>query len=126
MLLIHPAHLMAPCLTSQVRNLNYLNRDLEKVLLITANPDAHALQPDNAVKVCPLRVSIVVKLCSMACSAACHVSHHAVPVSCGVHHISARRARGPMASSLCLHPRVGPKIPGQVHPHDSCPFVHVC
>ena len=35
----------------QVRNLNYLNRDLDKVLLITANPDAHALQPDNAVKV---------------------------------------------------------------------------
>ena len=66
------------------------------------------------------------ELCSMACTAACHVSHHAVPVSCGVHHISARRARGPMASSLCLHSRVGPKIPGQVHPHDSCPFVLVC
>ena len=56
MLLNHPAHLTAACLTLQVRNLNYLNRDLEKVLLITANPDAHALQPDNAVKVCPLRV----------------------------------------------------------------------
>lgn len=37
--------------SAQVRNLNYLNRDLDKVLLITANPDAHALQPDNAVKV---------------------------------------------------------------------------
>lgn len=36
----------------QVRNLSYLNRDLDKVLLITANADAHALQPDNAVKVC--------------------------------------------------------------------------
>ena len=35
----------------QVRNLNYLNRDLDKVLLITANPDAHDMQPDNAVKV---------------------------------------------------------------------------
>jgi import inner membrane translocase subunit TIM50 len=35
----------------QVRNLNYLNRDLDKVLLITANPDAYALQPDNAIKV---------------------------------------------------------------------------
>ena len=36
----------------QVRNLSYLNRDLDKVLLITANADAHALHPDNAVKVC--------------------------------------------------------------------------
>ncbi len=35
----------------QVRNLNYLNRDLDKVLLITANADAYELHPDNAVKV---------------------------------------------------------------------------
>ncbi|CAL5218977.1 g732 [Coccomyxa viridis] len=39
-----------------VRNLNYLNRDLDKVLLITANPDAHALQPDNAVKLKPWKL----------------------------------------------------------------------
>jgi len=36
---------------AQVRNLNYLNRDLDKVLLVTANADAYALQPDNAIKV---------------------------------------------------------------------------
>jgi TFIIF-interacting CTD phosphatase-like protein len=37
----------------QVRNLDYLNRDLSKVLLITANPNAYHLQPDNAIKVSP-------------------------------------------------------------------------
>lgn len=37
----------------QVRNLEYLNRDLSKVLLITANPNAYHLQPDNAIKVSP-------------------------------------------------------------------------
>ena len=50
---------IALCLTLQVRNLNYLNRDLDKVLFITANPDAHALQPDNAVKVCLLHALLV-------------------------------------------------------------------
>ena len=50
---------MGPCLTLQVRNLNYLNRDLDKVLFITANTDAHALQPDNAVKVCLLYALLV-------------------------------------------------------------------
>ena len=39
---------------AQVRNLNYLNRDLDKVLLITANEDAYSLQADNAIKVCSL------------------------------------------------------------------------
>ena len=38
----------------QVRNLNYLNRDLGKVLLITANADAYHLQPENAIKARPL------------------------------------------------------------------------
>ena len=47
-----------------MRNLNYLNRDLDKVLLITANPDAHDMQPDNAVKVC-FATSL---LCAMACN----------------------------------------------------------
>ena len=40
----------------QVRNLNYLNRDLSKVLLITASTDAYHLQPDNAIKACCPRV----------------------------------------------------------------------
>ncbi|CAL8462668.1 g2201 [Coccomyxa elongata] len=39
-----------------VRNLNYLNRDLEKVLLITANADAYELHPDNAVKLKPWKL----------------------------------------------------------------------
>ena len=34
-----------------VRDLSKLNRDLGKVLLITADPDASVLQPDNAVLV---------------------------------------------------------------------------
>ena len=34
----------------QVRNLNFLNRDLSKCLLVTANTDAYHLQPDNAIK----------------------------------------------------------------------------
>lgn len=40
--------------------MNYLNRDLDKVLLVTANADAYALQPDNAIKVthCPSISSI--------------------------------------------------------------------
>ncbi|KAG7670085.1 hypothetical protein Ndes2526B_g06470 [Nannochloris sp. 'desiccata'] len=33
-----------------VRDLSKLNRDLKQVLLITADPDAFALQPENAVK----------------------------------------------------------------------------
>ena len=36
-----------------VRDLSKLNRDLGKVLLITANPDAASLQKDNAVIVSP-------------------------------------------------------------------------
>ncbi len=47
----------------QVRNLNYLNRDLEKVLLITANADAYELHPDNAVKVCPTHTLIATRQC---------------------------------------------------------------
>jgi len=34
-----------------VRDLSKLNRDLSNVLLITADPDAYYLQPDNAIKV---------------------------------------------------------------------------
>jgi import inner membrane translocase subunit TIM50 len=42
------------CGEAQVRNLQYLNRDLSKVLLITASADAYHLQPDNAIKArCP-------------------------------------------------------------------------
>jgi import inner membrane translocase subunit TIM50 len=33
-----------------VRDLSMLNRDLKQVLLITASPDAYALQPENAIK----------------------------------------------------------------------------
>ena len=33
-----------------VRDLSKLNRDLKQVLLLTADPDAYALQPDNAIK----------------------------------------------------------------------------
>lgn len=33
-----------------VRDLSKLNRDLKQVLLITADPDAYSLQPENAVK----------------------------------------------------------------------------
>ena len=35
-----------------VRDLSKLNRDLSKVLLVSADPDAWTLQPENAVKVC--------------------------------------------------------------------------
>jgi TFIIF-interacting CTD phosphatase-like protein len=34
-----------------VRDLSKLNRDLSNVLLITSDPDAFFLQPDNAIKV---------------------------------------------------------------------------
>ena len=34
-----------------VRDLSKLNRDLGKVLFITADKDAYALQPENAIKV---------------------------------------------------------------------------
>ena len=35
---------------THVRDLSKLNRDLHQVLLITADPDAYALQPENAIK----------------------------------------------------------------------------
>lgn len=34
-----------------VRDLSKLNRDMRQVLFITADPDAFALQPENAIKV---------------------------------------------------------------------------
>ena len=34
-----------------MRDLSKLNRELSHVLLVTADPDAHYLQPDNAIKV---------------------------------------------------------------------------
>ena len=34
-----------------MRDLSKLNRDLSNVLLITSDPDAFFLQPDNAIKV---------------------------------------------------------------------------
>lgn len=34
-----------------VRDLSKLNRDLKQVLMITADPDAYSLQPENAIKV---------------------------------------------------------------------------
>ena len=34
-----------------VRDLAKLNRDLSKVLLVTASDDAYSLQPENAIKV---------------------------------------------------------------------------
>ena len=50
----------------QVRNLDYLNRDLSKVLLITANPNAHHLQPDNAIKVGPCHIhSLCIKCAAL-------------------------------------------------------------
>ena len=70
--------MMTPlCLAVQVRNLNYLNRDLDKVLLITANPDAHALQPDNAVKVCLSHALLFMlshqdMLCCPSCKPSCN------------------------------------------------------
>lgn len=36
-----------------VRDLSKLNRDLSNVLLLTSDPDAFFLQPDNAIKVPP-------------------------------------------------------------------------
>jgi import inner membrane translocase subunit TIM50 len=54
-----------------VRDLSKLNRGLEQVLLVTADPDAYALQPDNAIKVgcvgallC-LRVVLIVPRCGV-------------------------------------------------------------
>ena len=35
-----------------MRDLSKLNRDLGKVLLITADPESSKLQPENAVQVC--------------------------------------------------------------------------
>lgn len=34
-----------------VRDLSKLNRDMRQVLFVTADPDAYALQPENAIKV---------------------------------------------------------------------------
>ena len=49
------------------------------MLLITADPDAHALQPDNAVKVRSLPLPLAVLAPSSACQPALH---HA---SCSMH-----------------------------------------
>ena len=35
-----------------VRDLSKLNRDMRQVMFVTADPDAFALQPENAIKVC--------------------------------------------------------------------------
>lgn len=36
-----------------MRDLSKLNRELSKVMLITSDPDAFYLNPENAIKVCP-------------------------------------------------------------------------
>ena len=46
-----------------MRDLSKLNRDLGKVLLITADPESSKLQPENAVQVC-------------------HARSHTAPLSC--------------------------------------------
>lgn len=44
-----------------VRDLSKLNRDLGRVLLLSCNPDAYSLQPENTIKVLSVAVGGVLK-----------------------------------------------------------------
>lgn len=41
-----------------LRDLSKLNRDLSKVLLITSDPDAYEMHPNNTIKVPPASLSL--------------------------------------------------------------------
>ena len=54
-----------------MRDLSKLNRDLGKVLLVACDPDAYALQPENAIKVCSPSGQCVDRTHALFCVQSC-------------------------------------------------------
>ena len=54
-----------------LRDLSKLNRDLSKVLFITADPDAFQMHPDNTIKVHPPPAPPAWLACSFSASTLC-------------------------------------------------------